>query len=97
ERELREEVELQASSWRLLMTLNPSAGITTELHHVYLARGLSHVSRGDFEMHAEEAELEQLWVPVDELVDAVLDGRICESPMAAAVLAYDVLRRRGDL
>ena len=97
ERELREEVELQATSWRHLMTLNPSAGITTELHHLYLARGLSHADRGDFELHAEEAELEQLWVPVDELVDAVLQGRIQESPMTAAVLAYDVLRRRGDL
>ena len=97
ERELREEVELQAGSWRHLMTLNPSAGITTELHHLYLARDLSHADRGDFEMHAEEAELEQLWVPVDELVDAVLAGRIQESPMTAALLAYDVLRRRGEL
>ncbi len=97
ERELREEVELQASDWRHLMTLNPSAGITTELHRIYLARGLSHADRGDFEMHAEEAELETVWVPVDELVDAVLANRIQESPMAAAVLAYDVLRRRGEL
>jgi 8-oxo-dGTP pyrophosphatase MutT (NUDIX family) len=97
ERELREEAELQAEHWRLLMTLNPSAGITTELHRIYLARGLSHASRGDFELKAEEAELEKFWVPVDELVDAVLDGRIQESPMAAAVLAYDVLRRRGEL
>ena len=97
ERELQEEVELQAEHWRLLMTLNPSAGITTELHRIYLARGLSRSDRGDFELHAEEAELEKLWIPVDDLVDAVLDGRIQESPMAAAVLAYDVLRRRGEL
>ena len=97
ERELQEEVELQAEHWRLLMTLNPSAGITTELHRIYLARGLSRSDRGDFELHAEEAELEKLWIPVDDLVDAVLDGRIQESPMAAAVLAYDVLRRRGAL
>ena len=97
ERELQEEVELRAEHWRLLMTLNPSAGITTELHRIYLARGLSRSDRGDFELHAEEAELEKLWIPVDDLVDAVLDGRIQESPMAAAVLAYDVLRRRGAL
>lgn len=97
ERELQEEVELKAEHWRLLMTLNPSAGITTELHRIYLARGLTRSDRGDFELHAEEAELEKLWIPVDDLVDAVLDGRIQESPMAAAVLAYDVLRRRGEL
>ena len=97
ERELREEVELKAEHWRHLMTLNPSAGITTELHRIYLARGLSPADRGDVALRAEEAELEKVWVPIDELVDAVLDRRIQESPMAAAVLAYDVLRRRGDL
>ena len=97
ERELREEVELQAERWRHLLTLNPSAGITTELHHIYLATGLSYADRGDFELHGEEAELETVWVPVDELIEAVLEGRIAESPLAAAVLAYDALRRRGRL
>jgi ADP-ribose pyrophosphatase len=96
-RELQEEVELQAEHWRHLMTLYPSAGITSELHHLYLARGLSHSSRGDFELHAEEAELETVWVPFEELLDAVLEGRVREGPLAAAVLAYDVLRRRRDL
>jgi ADP-ribose pyrophosphatase len=90
-------VELQAEHWRHLMTLYPSAGITSELHHLYLARGLSHSSRGDFELHAEEAELETVWVPFEELLDAVLEGRVREGPLAAAVLAYDVLRRRRDL
>ncbi len=97
ERELQEEVELRAEHWRHLMTLNPSAGITTELHRIYLARGLSHVGRGDFELHGEEADMETVWIPVDDLIDAVLDGAVQESPLAAAVLAYDVLRRRGDL
>ncbi len=95
ERELREEVELRADHWRHLLTLLPTAGITSEEHHIYLATGLSHASRGDFELHAEEAELEQLWVPVEELLEAVLDGRVHEAPVAAAVLAYDALRRRG--
>lgn len=95
-RELREEVELQAEHWRRLLTLYPSAGITNELHYIYLARGLSHADRGDFELHAEEAELEMLWVPFEELLDAVLDERVHEGPLAAAVLAYDVLRRRGQ-
>ena len=41
--------------------------------------------------------MERLWVPVDDLVEAVLDGRIGESPIAVCVLAYDALRRRGRL
>ncbi len=96
-RELREEVELQAEDWRRLLTLYPSAGITNELHYIYLARGLSHSGRGDFELRAEEAELEVVWVPFEELLDAVLDERVREGPLAAAVLAYDVLRRRDRL
>lgn len=96
-RELREEVELQAEQWRRLLSLYPTAGITSELHHIFLARGLSHAGRGDFELHAEEAELEKFWVPFEDLLDAVLEQKVREGPLAAAVLAYDVLRRRGQL
>lgn len=96
-RELREEAELQASEWRLLLDLVPSAGILEERQHVFLARGLSPVSRGDFELHGEEAEMELFWTPVDELVEAALAGRISESPLVAAVLAYTHLRRGGRL
>ncbi len=95
ERELREEVELQAEHWRHLVSLYASSGITDELHHVYLATGLSRADRGDFELHAEEAEMEQVWVPVEELIVAVLDGRVKEGPIAAAVLTYDALKRRA--
>jgi ADP-ribose pyrophosphatase len=97
ERELREEAELRAEDWRRLLTLHPSAGITSELHHIYLARGLSHADRGDFELHAEEAEMEVVWVPFEDLLEAVLDQRVREGPLAAAVLAYEVLRTRGRL
>ncbi|GAB3993530.1 NUDIX hydrolase [Nocardioides marmoraquaticus] len=96
-RELREEAELQASDWRLLLDLVPSAGILEERQQVFLARGLSPVSRGDFELHGEEAEMELFWTPVDELVGAALAGRISESPLVAAVLAYTHLRREGRL
>ena len=50
------------------------------MHHLYLATGLSHADRGDFELHAEEAELEKFWVPVEDLLEAVLDGRVQEGP-----------------
>ena len=96
-RELREEVELQADHWQHLLTTYPSAGITAEVHHLYLATGLSHADRGDFELHAEEAEMEKIWVPVAELLEAVLDGRVREGPLAAAVLTHEVLRQRGEI
>jgi len=96
-RELQEEVELQAEHWRHLVSLFPSAGLNAELHHIYLATGLSHADRGDFVLHAEEAEMEKIWVPMEELIEAVLDGRVREGPLAAGVLAYDVRTRRGRL
>ena len=96
-RELREEAELEAGEWRRLFDLNPSAGITTERQVCYLARDLRPASRGDFALEHEEADMERFWVPVDDLVEAVLDGRIGESPIAVCVLAYDALRRRGRL
>ena len=96
-RELLEEVELEATEWRELFALWPSAGITAERHTFYLARGLTAGDRGEFALEHEEAEMEVLWVGVDELVDAVLDGRVTEEPISVAVLAYDALRRRERL
>ena len=96
-RELQEEVELEASDWRLLLSTFPSAGITDEVHEIFLARGLTHAPRGDFEMRHEEAEMEHFWVPMADLLDAVLEGRVRQGPLAQAVLAYTVLRQRGVL
>ena len=96
-RELREEVELEASDWRLLLSTFPSAGITDEVHEIFLARGLSHAPRGDFEMEHEEAEMERLWVPMADLLEAVLTGRVRQGPLAQAVLVYAVLDQRGAL
>jgi hypothetical protein len=76
---------------------SPSAGITAERHVFFLARGLTQGDRGDFSLEHEEAAMEMVWVPVDGLVEAVLDGRVTEEPISVAVLAYDVLRRRGSL
>lgn len=96
-RELLEEAELEAGEWRRLFDLYPSAGISGERQICFLARDLRPASRGDFELEHEEADMEHLWVPVDDLVEAVLDGRVAESPIAVCVLAYDALRRRGRL
>ena len=96
-RELREEVELEASQWRLLLSTYASAGISDEVHDIFLARGLTHAPRGDFEMRHEEAEMERFWVPMADLLEAVLEGRVRQGPLAQAVLAYEVLRQRGAL
>jgi len=90
-RELREEVSLEAAEWRLLASTYPSPGITAERHHLYLARGLTAVET-DYERHHEEAHLEVFWAPYDDLLAAVLDGRVQEGPVAIAALAYAATR-----
>ena len=96
QRELHEEVGLHARDWRHLMTTYASPGITAETHAIYLARGLQEAAR-DFELHHEEAEIAVDRVPVDALVEAVLDGSVADAPLATAVLAYEALRSRGRL
>jgi 8-oxo-dGDP phosphatase len=86
-RELREEVQLSAASWTHLTSAYSSPGISAELHHYYLARGLSEAGRGDFLLEHEEADMEVFRVPFAELLDAVLTGRITDGPLIIAVLA----------
>ena len=96
QRELREEVGVRAREWTHLMTTYASPGITAETHALYLARGLEEVDR-DFDPHHEEAELVVDRVPLAELLDAVLDGRVADGPLVMAVLAYEALKARGRL
>lgn len=96
-RELREEAELAAGRWRQLLSTYTSAGIIDEVHEIFLARELTHVSRGDFALRHEEAEMEVGWVPMADLLEAVLAGRVRQGPLVQAVLAYEVLKARGDL
>lgn len=95
-RELREEAELEARSWTPLLSVWASPGVSAEKHHLFLAEGLSEVSRGDFELHHEEADMETLWVPFDELLEGVLAGTIQDAPVALSVLALHARRLRGQ-
>jgi ADP-ribose pyrophosphatase len=95
-RELAEEVGLAATDWRHLTTTYPSAGMSSERQHLYLARGLSPVVT-DHVLEHEEAHMEVFWAPFADLYDAVLAGRVTQAPLAVAVLAYAALRDRGGL
>ncbi len=90
-RELREEAALQAQEWTHLLSVWVSPGISAERHHFYLARGLSPADRGDFVLQHEEADMELFWVAYDDLLAAVLAGRVTDGPVVQAVLAVKVL------
>ncbi|WP_370246608.1 NUDIX domain-containing protein [Nocardioides sp.] len=91
-RELREEAQLAAREWTHLASLRPSPGITAEVQHLYLARGLTPVDRGDFVLAHEEADMVAAWVPFPDLEAAVLAGDVTDGPVVAAVL---LARARG--
>jgi 8-oxo-dGDP phosphatase len=93
-RELQEEALLVADRWTHLFTTYSSPGLLSERIAYYLARGLSPAAdRGGFEPEHEEADMTLEWVPVDDLVDGVREGRITDGPLAQALLAYVLFHR----
>lgn len=94
-RELAEEAGVVAEHWSGLLQMWSSPGMTDEQWHLYLARGMSAVPAAELvERRHEEAHLEVVWVPLDDAVRAVLDGRL-GSPMAVAGLLAVATRLRG--
>lgn len=94
-RELQEEAHLEAAEWELLNTLYPSPGLSAERIDIFLARGLSAATDLDgFEPAHEEADMTRHWVPVRDLVEAVLTRRLTDGPLALAVLTYAMTQDR---
>jgi 8-oxo-dGDP phosphatase len=91
QRELAEEVDLQAAEWHVLVDFLTSPGGSNEALRVYLARGLTATAEV-FDRTDEEADIEKRWAELDEIVDAVLAGRVQNSILAIAALAARTAR-----
>lgn len=94
QRELAEEADLQAGRWDLLSEYFSSPGGSNEPLRIYLARELSAVET-DFVREGEEADMELRWVPLDEIVDAVLARRVQNPSLTIGALAAFTARSRG--
>jgi 8-oxo-dGDP phosphatase len=93
ERELREEGLVLAERWTHLMTTYASPGLSSERIAYYLAEGITPApDRGGFEPEHEEADMSLHWVPVEELLRGVLEGRFADAPLVQAVMAYRLRR-----
>lgn len=92
QRELGEEVDLEAEHWEPLVTFASSPGGSDERIHLYLATGLRPLTSG-FERTDEEAEIVPRWVQLPDAVDAVLDGRLGNAILMIGVLALHARRR----
>ncbi|MBG6191823.1 ADP-ribose pyrophosphatase [Arthrobacter sp. CAN_A212] len=95
-RELAEEADLGAEQWNVLTDLFLSPGSSSEALRIYLARGVTDIHPdARHERTHEEAEIEMVWVDLDDAVDGVLAGRIHSPSAIAAVLAAAAARSTG--
>jgi ADP-ribose pyrophosphatase len=95
QRELAEEVGLAARSWAVLVDLFTTPGILQESLRIYIARDLTIVDAPDgFTREGEEAHMDTVWASLDDLVDAVLDGRLHNPTVVSGVLAAWTARQR---
>ena len=81
-RELREETGFDAAEWSGLGTVDVNNGITSDVQHLFVARGLSFAG---VRLEPEE-EIETRWVAFAEAVQMSIDGRITEVCSVAGIL-----------
>jgi 8-oxo-dGTP pyrophosphatase MutT (NUDIX family) len=94
QRELHEEADLRAGDWKVLMDHYNTPGSSSEAIRIYLARDLTEVPEAErFTRDEEEADMPRVWMPVQDAVEAVLDGRIGNVTTVSAVLALAAHQR----
>ena len=91
-RELKEETGMEAEQIAFLTTIATSDGFTDELIHIYMATGLTFA---ESDPDADEFINVDL-VPLRELIDAVLDGRIEDCKTVTGALICDAISHRLD-
>ncbi|WP_150959149.1 NUDIX domain-containing protein [Microbacterium testaceum] len=95
-RELTEEADLAADRWQHLVSMHTTPGGNDEVVHLFLARGLRAVET-DFEREHEESDMRLERVPLTEVIDGVLAGRLRNGILATGALAAaEVLRREAS-
>ncbi len=95
-RVLAEEADLVAATWEDHLVVRASPGYSTEALTIFRAGDLTPVPEAERTVReAEEADMEQWWLPFEDAVTAVLDGRITNGMTVAAILAEDARRRRS--
>jgi ADP-ribose pyrophosphatase len=70
-------------------------GGNDEVIHLFLARGLSAVGSAHAR-EAEEADIRVEWIPLEDAVTGVLEGRLRNGILAVGVLAAAEVMRRGS-
>jgi len=93
QRELREETDLEAGRWDVLLDYFTSPGGSSESIRIYLARDVR-TGPTPFPREAEEADMLETWVDLDRAVEGVLAGRLHNPSAVAGILATAAARAR---
>ena len=92
-RELAEEARLSAATWRTLLDLTSSPGISSERIRVFLARDLAPVPAPvGFTAEDEEADMGIGWARVADVLDAIYAGRLHNPTIVMGTLALQAAR-----
>ncbi len=95
-RELREEVDLEAVRWDVLIDFCSSPGGLSEVLRVFLARDVTAVPDGEtYVREGEEAEIRARWIPLDEAYAAVLGGQVHNPGAVIGIMAAWGARAQG--
>lgn len=96
-RELEEETGHRAATWRRLATFWTAPGFASELMHLYLATGIAGADADGRLTPDEDERLELRHVTLDDALDLVERGEICDAKSILGVLWLDRLRRAGEV
>lgn len=89
-RELIEECGFEAAEWWKIATLDPSIGYSTEVIHLYGARGLKHVGAAlDVGEHLDVFEAK-----VADVLEWIRDGLVTDTKTTFALLWWDKWGRK---
>lgn len=94
QRELAEEVDLQADFWSVLSDYYTSPGGSNEIVRIFLARDVHNIPVA-YERSDEEADMEVRWVSLDDAHRAVLAGHVSNSIFSIAILTAYASRSQG--
>ncbi|MBB2891263.1 NUDIX domain-containing protein [Flexivirga oryzae] len=94
-RELREEADLDARTWHVLVDLFTSPGALSENLRVFLARDVHPAVAEGFVREGEELGMPTGWVSLPAAIEAIMAGRVHNGIAVSAVLATEIARQ-GD-
>jgi hypothetical protein len=83
---------LTAETWTALGEVENANSVTSSITHLFVAHALTY---GPANPEANEADLQLVWLPYSDAVEAALNGEIRESASVALLLTTEVRRTRG--